>query len=128
MNNEIDEIIRFQTDRDLDKKDFIDINENTSIIEELLESIGLNVPKENRPALKQAWECFVSDVQYDSIANIPSSLFNDNEKADAYCDIIVFAVGALLKLGYNPKLALTEAGKEINSREGSMIDGSLKKI
>lgn len=127
MSKELDEIIRFQTDRDLDKKDFIDINENASIVEELLESIGLDVPKANRPQLKLSWERFVSDVQLEGTAHIHPSLFTDNDKADAYCDMVVFAIGALLKLGYDPKAALIEAGKEINSREGSMVDGKFEK-
>lgn len=43
---------------------------------------------------------------------------NEAEEVDALCDIIVFAVGALYKLGYNPEQALSETVKEIRSRKG----------
>lgn len=42
------------------------------------------------------------------------------DQVDAFADIIVFAVGALHKLGYNPEKVLAETLKEINSRQGSI--------
>lgn len=42
-----------------------------------------------------------------------------HEAVDALCDIVVVAVGALYKLGYDPTTALTETVKEISSRRGS---------
>ena len=56
-----------------------------------------------------------------------SQFYIDNEKVDAYCDIVVFAIGAILKLGYVPELALLETAKEINSRVGSMVNGKFEK-
>jgi hypothetical protein len=38
------------------------------------------------------------------------------EEVDALCDIIVVAVGALNKLGYQPEFAMDETLKEIESR------------
>lgn len=43
---------------------------------------------------------------------------NEEEVVDSLCDIIVLAVGALHKLGYNPEIALEETVKEIMSRKG----------
>ncbi len=44
---------------------------------------------------------------------------DEHEMVDALCDIIVVAAGSLYKLGYNPRKALSETTKEINSRVGS---------
>ena len=43
---------------------------------------------------------------------------DDSERVDAICDIMVFATGALWKLGYEPTEAMNETLKEINSRGG----------
>lgn len=45
---------------------------------------------------------------------------NEHETVDAYCDLIVVAVGALYKLGYNPERALRQTYYEISSRLGSI--------
>lgn len=45
---------------------------------------------------------------------------NEYETVDAYCDLIVVAVGALYKLGYNPERALRQTYYEISSRLGSI--------
>lgn len=124
------ELIRFQTDRGLDKNEYIALNEHGNIIEELLESVGLDVPKVNRPQLKVAIKNFFGEVagmgtaviKYDSVHSTPVE-----DQVDAYCDIITFATGAILKLGYDPIKAVEECGKEINSRVGSMVDGKFEK-
>ena len=43
----------------------------------------------------------------------------DDEKVDALCDIVVFATGALWKLGYEPTEAMNQTLLEIESRSGS---------
>jgi predicted HAD superfamily Cof-like phosphohydrolase len=40
--------------------------------------------------------------------------------ADALCDLVVVAVGALYQLGYDPETALKETVKEVLSRQGSI--------
>jgi hypothetical protein len=42
-------------------------------------------------------------------------------------DIIVFATGAIRKIGYDPDIAMDEVLKEIESRVGSVIDGKFTK-
>jgi len=126
----MENIIKFQTDRDLDKKAYDALNEHTNIFAELLESIGLDVPKENRTKLKIALADFVKQLSKKDIAHTVFSGFNKtpkDEQADAYCDVITFSVGALLKLGYDPIKAIEQCGLEINSRRGSMVDGKFEK-
>lgn len=123
----MDELIRFQTDRGLDQQPYSPLNEHTSIVEELLESIGLDVPKENRPALTAAWEDFLIHLIKSNIAVASDTQLSGSDQADAYADIITLATGALLKLGYDPKLAIEQCGLEINSRVGEIIDGKFQK-
>ena len=128
-NGAIEEIIRFQVERGLDQKEYDPVNEHASIVEELFESVGLDVPKENRIKLKERWIEFTSGVAMDEIA-VRVGDFNkmlDDEKVDAYADIVVFAIGSIMKLGYHPTKVLEEVGKEINSRAGVMVDGKFEK-
>lgn len=128
-NVAIEEIARFQTDRELDKNEYEPLNEAGNIVEELLEAIGLDVPKGNRPMLKQRWEDLLVDVVVEGIAKnvVPFEDISKAEQVDAYADICVFAIGAMLKLGYDPEKALIEVGKEINSRVGKIVDGKFEK-
>ena len=58
---------------------------------------------------------------------LEAAMLNDtNARIDAYCDILVFAAGAIHKLGYQPELSLQETVKEISSRRGG-IDPSTGK-
>ena len=122
------ELVRFQTDRGLDKKPFDLLNETASIFEELLEAAGLDVAKADRPALKAQLEEFVQSLVEQGVATNATFDVNQNfSRVDAFADIIVFATGALLKLGHNPVVAIEECGKEVNSRVGEMVDGKFEK-
>jgi len=127
------ELIRFQIERGLDQNQYDAINEHTNIIEELLESIGANVPKENRERLTGAIREFIRELEDKGITEYNNSIIENEyiveteDKVDAYCDVIVFAVGAILKLGYDPIKAIEETGKEINSRSGVIVDGKFEK-
>lgn len=121
------EIIRFQKDRGLDKQEYDYLNESTSIVEELLEIVGLNVPKENRQRLRKAWSHFIADVEGCGIAELNKEFDDEHDPIDGFNDIKVFCDGAQLKKGYNPIVALRECGKEINSRVGSMVNGKFEK-
>ena len=123
-------LIKFQVDRGLNKKEYEPLNEHANIFAELMESIGLDVSKEKRPALKNELSKFVALLKQKKIATqvfeyacyVPSE-----DRVDAYCDVITFCVGAVMKLGYNPIISIDECGKEINSRIGSMVDGKFEK-
>ncbi len=120
--NALEEITRFQTDRELDKKEFDWSVEATNVVEELLEAIGIN---DRNIALLS-----VGDMQLRINERIRAGLIvapSVEDQVDAFADVIVFACGALTKLGYDPERTLLEVGKEINSREGTMIDGKFTK-
>lgn len=121
----MEELIKFQTDRGLDKQEFIALNEQINIVEELLELVGYDVPKDNRTALMHEWNRFVSEVASKKIALFVGN--NESTVPDALCDIITFATGGLMKDGHSPLLAIEQCGKEINSRVGSMVDGKFEK-
>jgi len=121
----MEELIKFQTDRGLDKQEFIALNEQINIVEELLELVGYDVPKDHRSALMHEWKKFVFEVTSKKIALFVGN--NESTVPDALCDIITFATGGLMKNGHNSLLAIEQCGKEINSRVGSMVDGKFEK-
>lgn len=66
---------------------------------------------------------FCTEVEYKLLEEeLQEFLVADDptDAVDALCDIIVVAVGALFKLGYNPETALQETVKEILSRKGTL--------
>ncbi len=122
----IREIMKFQTTQGLDKQDFKWDNETMNITEELLEAKGYDVPKTERPWLKT-----MADYLRARAATNPAIKWvrpSAHDMVDAFADIIVFAVGAIMKLGYNPEKVLKEVAKEINSRDGEMINGKFEKF
>ena len=121
MNNPINGIVKFQVDRGLDKQDYKAMNEHANILEELVESIGGDIPKEKRQMLiDNAGKLFQNlDIEFKDISV--------EDEVDAYADIIVFCIGAILKLGFIPNRVLEEVSKEINSRTGAMINGKFEK-
>ena len=125
MINPIDELIRFQTDRGLNKQPYNPLNEATNTFEEVLESLGYDVPKASRPLLKDKLSLFIDQlITHGIVCRIGT---RPHDRIDAHADQIVFAVGALLKLGMCPNAVLTETAKEINSRVGTMVDGKFEK-
>lgn len=125
QNKAIEEIIRFQTDRQLDKMDYLWMNESASTLEELFEQKGYNVPKESRPALKAILH--KAERMLQTNPDISHQEPTEHDIVDGVCDEIVFAIGKLLKLGYDPFKALEQAAKEINSRVGTLVEGKFEK-
>ena len=126
MDTAIDKLTKFQMDRGLHKQPYSPENEHANIVEELLESVGFDVPKQNRDKLIVEWGKFIDLLDTKDVINYQESP-DVNEEVDAYGDVIVFAVGAISKLGYDPEKVLIEIGKEINSRVGEMINGKFEK-
>ena len=121
------EMIRFQTDRGLDKKDFNIDDELLNIIEEMLEAKGVR-DKDNREFSKIVLDSFNSFVSYVSMYEKDYySEPTDHTEVDAFCDIVEYATGGILKKGYNPVIALDEMAKEINSRIGTFRNGKFTK-
>ena len=121
------EMIRFQTDRGLDKKDFNIDDELLNIIEEMLEAKGV-IDKDGREFSKIVLDSFNSFVSYVSMYEKDYySEPTDHTEVDAFCDIIEYATGGILKKRYNPIITLDEMAKEINSRVGTFKNGKFTK-
>ena len=121
------EIKRFVTDRQLDKMEFCYNDFVANVIEELLEIKGYDIPKEKRPELKFAAKKALIRIT-DDLGIIPK--YGDvglHNTVDAITDVRVFCIDATMKMGYDPECTLKEVGKEINSREGEIIDGKFQK-
>ena len=124
----LEEIMKFQFDRNLHNQPYNPLNEHTNIIEELLESIGFDVPKIKREDLSDYWSIFISELESnETIHRLDENTQGTWEQIDAYGDIIVFACGAIAKLGYDPEKVLQEIAREINSRSGEMVNGKFEK-
>lgn len=98
--------------RKLIERGFSHEKEASFIIEELLESTG---KYDSESARERALEISTAIVGGSDPA--PELI------VDAWADIIVFATGAIAKLGYDPAKVMEEVYLEINSRTGRIIDG-----
>lgn len=109
-------IVEWNRERGILKLDFNHVKETSFIVEELLESTG---HYDSITARDKATE-----LAQEIVATPDSS---PEQIVDAWADIIVFATGAMAKLGYDPSLVMEEVYKEINSRTGEMVDGKFVK-
>jgi len=121
----IEEIKRFQRERLLDKQEYNYANEFVNILEELMESIGIEVTKDKRQLIMQDFIEFIFNIE--KKYNLNKKEPTKEDKVDAFADIITFSIGAIMKLGYEPECVLAEVAKEINSRVGSIVDGKFQK-
>lgn len=121
----INEIVEWQKERLLDKQNYDYSNEFVNIFEEMLESIGIKVTKDVRPFVKERLIEFIFKLEKDLKLNKEKPTQED--KVDAYFDICVFAIGAMLKLGYEPECVFREGINEISTRVGSIVDGKFQK-
>ena len=102
----IEKVIKWQKDRNLDKMPYKHYDEIKNIIEEVCETYELTREEAN-------------DVVDDIEALSGEFIVDDNDKVDAYFDICVYAIGAIMKLGYDPMKVFEEGLKEINERTGA---------
>lgn len=102
----IEQVIKWQTDRNLDKMPYEHGKEIENILEEVCETFSLN----REDAKKIVLALFMVEN---------SNFVLDDEKVDAYFDICVYAIGAMMKLGYDPMKVFKEGLKEINERTGA---------
>jgi hypothetical protein len=58
----------------------------------------------------------IKQLQRDIMEHYVDDTTNE-EKIDAYCDLIVFSINAIELLGYDAKMAMKETIKEISSRK-----------
>ena len=121
----IKNIMKFQTKRGLDKQQYDWNNETMNVVEELLEAKGYEIHKNQRGFLRG-----LTDYLRAHTATNPAIKWfrpTEHDMVDAWGDVIVFCVGALMKLGFDPEKVLAEVSKEINSRDGCMSNGKFEK-
>mgnify|MGYP005851034141 CR=1 FL=1 len=114
--NILDNIVEWNRERGILDIPFDHLKETSFIIEELLESTGQFDSQSAREKAEQIASSIVKNGQAE-----------EEKLIDAWADIIVFATGAMAKLGYNPNEVMQEVCKEINSRTGKMVDGKFIK-
>ena len=113
----INRIVKWNKERLLDKQEFNLKTETTNILEELIEANYKNAKSGKARQFANQLVGFI-------ITSEPS---DEGEIVDAFADIVVFAIGSILKLKYNPELVMDEVLKEIESRTGSIINGKFVK-
>lgn len=125
----VKEVNRFFTDRELEKVPFTKENYQANVVEELLELEGLDVSKENRPKLRDAFLTFIKEMEEKEIAHRvkPVEEVTEEDTIDVVGDIEVFSMDAALKMGYDNSKVLLEVSKVINSRVGKLVDGKFQK-
>ena len=111
-----EKIRRWNEERGLPSLPFDHKKQVSFIIEELLESTG----NFDSISAREKAEDIASEITKDANAN-PETVI------DAFGDIIVFAVGVMVNLGYDPDKVMDEVFKEIDSRKGTIIDGKFVK-
>ena len=112
----IDKIKLFQKVTGLADKEFDYKVEVINVLEELFETSGYE-SKEARERAEEIFNGYFKDKQ----------IASEKDLLDAFLDIIVFSMGAIMKLGYDPKLALNEVAKIVNSRRGEIVNGKFIK-
>lgn len=130
--NIVNRVINWNKERGLDEQDYNMNREFGFIMEEMLEGLGFNQlfssKIEFRGYIKNSIEHIVDDVVLEE-KPIPVSA----EQADAFGDIIVFAIGALMKICIkNPELGspdeLLERIMLANDAKGNKVDADGKII
>lgn len=102
----LEHVIEWQQDRNLDKMPYIHKDEIKNIIEEACETFELTRDE-------------AEDITDNLVSMSDNYIAHDNDKVDAYFDICVYAIGAIMKLGYDPIKVFEEGLKEINDRTGA---------
>jgi len=118
--NALDELARFQTDRGLHLKEFNLKASTINMLEEIAELHG------DEDSYEQTDREFAEEI-FEGYFDEDDTETTIEEKVDALADITVFALGDIMKLGYDPEKVLLEVSKEINSRVGTFIDGKFMK-
>jgi len=120
--NIIEGIIKWNEERGLDKQPFNLDKENISCLEEIFETYeyndhfydGFGISKDAKNPEREAATKVIDTLKNEAIKG-PQ---NEEEIIDSLADRVVFSVGAMLKLGYDPQKVMEEVLKEINSRVG----------
>lgn len=111
-------VVEWNRARGLLNRGFNQERELSFIAEEMLESTGAYDSENGRARAKEIAADIMASVQ----CEVSEELI-----ADSLADIIVYATGAIAKLGYNPSRVMEEVYREINSRAGTLVDGKFVK-
>ncbi len=120
------EIMKYQESRNLHLQRYSENNEAKNVLEEIFEAWGYDIPKEHRQAVLNPLLGQVEE-HLTKAKGVTYQIPTDYDKVDAFNDIIVFAVGAIMKLGYDPMKTSVETLREINSRKGEIVNGKFEK-
>ena len=123
--NAVKEIVRFGLDRNIDKMDVKKRDYCKNIIEEMFELYGHDIPKEDRHKLDKVLDAMFAASPIDTSHKGYSTV---HEQIDALADVAVFSMTEMLKYGYHPERVLQEVAREINSREGVIVNGKFEKF
>ena len=116
-------IVDWNKERMLDQQNFDPKVENINCVEEIIECYQLSSgePIKSEVSRKISQEIIDEIDKYLTISNDKEVL------VDSFADRIVYSIGAILKLGYDPQKVMEEVFKEISSRTGEIIDGKFVK-
>ena len=121
----IKRIIKWQFSRGLIPKDPKEVDtkvEALNILEEVVEMIAGSDSKESRLIAIDTMSFILEGTDFLKIEK--QTQFG---RIDALNDIIVFAMGAIRKEGFDPAITLEETVMEIESRKGKIIKGKFEK-
>ena len=117
------QIVEWNEQRNLLQKINIE-NEMSFIAEEMIEGVWDIKSEEARKEAKNMVKHLFELGNDTTNRWMPAT---DEASVDAFADMIVFATGAIAKMGYNPDKVMKEVLKEINSRTGKLVDGKFVK-
>lgn len=122
QNDVIMEVVRWNIDRGLLGLGSFNVEKEIGfIIEELLETTKFYQDPANKKDKKDAVKYFVNKlIDFEDIGDKQSI-------ADAFGDIIVFAIGTIAKLGYNPHEVLRRITIANRQKGSKLVDGKIVK-
>ena len=104
----LEHVIEWQQDRNLDKMPYDHYSETLNRLEEICESWALTREYAEQ-LLNTIDDCSDKAIEKICQENTIDSLFDE----------CVYAIGAMMKLGYDPRKVFEEGLKEINDRTGA---------
>ena len=88
-----------------------------NVLEELLETLNKYETENAREVAEEIYTTYFANQE----------VGDDNKLVDAFNDLAVIGLGAIMKLGYDPECTLTQVAEHINSRRGEIVNGKFVK-
>jgi len=86
-------------------------------LEELLETLQVYETEDARKVAEEIYNAYFANQE----------AADEDKLMDGFNDLAVISLGAIMKLGYDPKCTLTQVAEHINSRRGEIINGKFVK-